>query len=213
MQEEDLVIFENDIKKEKKEKKKKKNKPSFDFNENKSIIYTALFYSFGLFIGAYFYKISSSETLNSLLKPEKENILNLFISNFCIYFSLFVLVVFLGFCLIGYPIINIIPTVIGIVTGIKSSYLYLNYSVKGIGYSLVMLVPYTALLLTVLSFTIKLSSELSKQLISITKNTDEHKEFNIKPYIKKYLLLALCITVTALIDASLTALLFTVVTI
>lgn len=207
MEQDELVIFEND------NKKVKEKKTSFDFKEYKAIIYTALFYAFGLFIGAYFYKTASNETLNSLLKPQGQSILSLFISNFCIYFSLFVIVVFLGFCLIGYPIINIIPTVIGIVTGIKSSYLYLNYSVKGIGYSLVMLVPYIAMLLTVLAFTIKLSSQLSKQLISITKNNDEPAEFNIKPYIKKYLLLALCIAATALIEASLTALLFTVVTI
>lgn len=183
------------------------------FEKYKPIIYTALFYSFGLFIGAYFYKTASNETLDELLKPESRTVLSLFISDFCVYFSLFMLVVFLGFCLIGYPIINIIPMVIGIVTGIRTAFLYINYSVKGVGYSLVMLVPYAALFLTVISFTIKLSAELSKQIVGITKNASENTEFSLKPYIKKYLLLALCIAVTALIDAGLTSLLFTVVTI
>ena len=210
MREEELIAFEDNSKKLNKENREKF---SFNFEEYKSIIYTALFYSFGLFIGAYFYKISSTEALDSLLKPEGQSVISLFISNFCIYFSLFVLVVFLGFCLIGYPIINIIPTVIGIVTGIKSAYLYINFSEKGIGYSLVMLVPYVALLLTVLAFTIKLSSTLSKKLINITKNTDEPIELDIKPYIRKYLVLALCVAITTLIEACLTSLLFTVVTI
>lgn len=216
MRDEELEFFKNDSFNENTDNdstEKEKMEFSQFFEEYKSVIYTALFYSLGLFIGAYFYKISPTETLDSLLKPESHSLLSLFFSNFCIYFTLYVLVVFLGFCLIGYPIINIIPTVIGIVTGIRSSFLYINYSVKGIGYSLVMLIPYVALFLTIIAFTIKLSTSLSKQLISITKNTDEHSELNLKPYIKKYLILALCIAVTALIDASLTSLLFTVVTI
>lgn len=185
----------------------------FDFYEYKSVIYTALFYAFGLFIGSYFYKISATETLNELLRPQEHSLANLFISNFCVYFSLYVLVVFLGFCLIGYPIINIIPTVIGLVTGLKASYLFINYSVKGVGYSLIMLIPFAALFLTVIAFTIHESTSLSKKLISITKNTDEHNEFNLKPYVKKYLILALCILATSFVNACLTSLLFTVVTI
>ncbi|MDE6470505.1 MAG: hypothetical protein K2L19_05745 [Eubacterium sp.] len=186
---------------------------NFDFYEYKSVIYTALFYAFGLFIGSYFYKISATETLNELLRPQEHSLANLFISNFCIYFSLYVLVVFLGFCLIGYPIINIIPTVIGLVTGLRASYLFINYSVKGIGYSLIMLIPFAALFLTVIAFTINESTSLSKELISITKNTNEHNELNLKPYVKKYLILALCILITSFVNACLTSLLFTVVTI
>lgn len=199
------------------ESEKPDNEPSnnitFDFNKYKSIIYTAIFYIFGLFIGAYFYKIAPTDTLDALLKPEQSALLRMFISNFCMYFSLYVLVVFLGFCLIGYPIINIIPTVIGLTTGLKCAYLYVNYSVKGIGYSLVMLVPYAALFLTVIAFAIKLSTSLSKQIISITKKSDEHSELDLKPYIRKYLVLALCIVVTSLAETCLTSLLFTVVTI
>lgn len=194
-------------------KSKEKKAFSFDFYEYKSVIYTALFYAFGLFIGSYFYKISATETLNELLRPQEHSLANLFISNFCIYFSLYVLVVFLGFCLIGYPIINIIPTVIGLVTGLKASYLFINYSVKGIGYSIIMLIPFAALFLTVIAFTINESTSLSKELIHITKNTDKHSELNLKPYIKKYLILALCILIISFVNACLTSLLFTVVTI
>ncbi len=215
MEDEELAFFESEefFNTDNKTSDKEKKDISELFEEYKSIIYTALFYSFGLFIGSYFYKMASTELLDSLLKPESQSIINLFISNFCIYFSLFLLVVFLGFCLIGYPIINIIPTVIGLVTGIRAAFFFTNYSVKGIGYSLVMLVPYIALFLTVIAFTIKLSTSLSKELIGLTKNSDEHTELSLKPYIKKYLLFALCIAITSLIDAGLTNLLFTIVTI
>lgn len=215
MEDEELAFFENEdfFDNDDKNSDNEKKDISELFKEYKSIIYTALFYAFGLFIGSYFYKMASTELLDSLLKPENQSLINLFISNFCIYFSLFLLVVFLGFCLIGYPIINIIPTVIGLVTGIRAAFFFINYSVKGVGYALVMLVPYVALFLTVIAFTINLSTSLSKELISLTKNSDEHMELSLKPYIKKYLLFALCIAVTALIDAGLTNLLFTIVTI
>lgn len=210
MDDEELLIFEKDTPDD---EKKEKKSFSFDFQEYKSVIYTAVFYAFGLFVGSYFYRIASTDTLNELLKPQQQSILSLFASDFCVYFSLYLIVVFLGFCLIGYPVVNIIPTVIGIVIGIKTAYLFINYSLKGIGYSVVMLVPYAALFLTVITFTIQISSNLSKELMSITKKSEENTQLNLKPYIKKYFILALCIAVTALIDAGLTNLLFTVVTI
>lgn len=205
---EDLII-NNEFKKNEDEGDKKFH---FDFNEYKSMIYTALFYFFGLFLGSYFYKIAPFDSINELIKPEQHSILNLFISDFCIYFSIFVLVMFLGFCLIGYPIMNIIPTVIGIATGVKCAYFFINYQIKGVGYSLIMLIPFAAMFITIITYTIQISSDLSKSLNKLTKkeNTDD---FNVKPSVKKYLILALFIVITSLIEACLTNLLFSVVTI
>lgn len=182
-----------------------------EFKDIKSELYTMIFYSFGLFVGSYLYKIAQSDTLDALIKPENNALLNLFISNFCLYFSIFLLVVFLGFCLIGYPLINIIPSVIGIVSGIKMGYFLINYSVNGISYSLIMIIPHIALFLTVIAYTIKISTDLSKSLMGMAKNCE--KEFNVKPYIKKYLIMAVCIVITSFIDAGLSCLLFSVVTI
>jgi len=205
---EDLII-NNEFEKSENQADKKFN---FDFNEYRSMIYTALFYFFGLFLGSYFYKIAPFESINELIKPEQHSILNLFISNFCVYFSIFVLVMFLGFCLIGYPIMNIIPTVIGIATGVKCAYFFINYQIKGVGYSLIMLIPFAAMFITIITYAIQISSDLSKRLIKLTKkeNTDD---FNVKPSVKKYLILALFIVITSLIEACLTNLLFSVVTI
>lgn len=196
-------------------KDEKKSNIDFEkfFTENKSVIYTALFYSFGLFLGAYFYKIAANDTLDALLIPENHGLLNMFVSNFCIYFSIYVIVVFLGFCLIGYPFINIIPLVIGISVGIRAAYLFINYSSKGVGYALIMLVPYTALFLTVISFAVNESAALSKKLIMLTKNKSSVSEFSLMPHIKKYIILAVGVALTAITDAGLTCLLFSVVTI
>ncbi len=201
----------NDVKIDFNEKEKKEI--TFDFAKNKAVIYSALFYSFGLFIGAYLYKITQFESINKLLKPEESEFLNLLLTNFCLYFSIFVIAVFLGFCLIGYPIINIIPTVIGLTVGIRIAYFYLNYSVKGIGYSIIMLIPFAALFLTVIAFTIQISAELSKKLVSLSRGEKDSEEFEIKKYIKSYLLFALLVILTAVLNSALSCLLFSVVTI
>lgn len=189
-----------------------KKKFEFNFEEYKATIYTALFYLFGLFLGSYFYKIVPLESINNLIKPAEHSILSIFASNFCIYFSVFLIVMFLGFCLIGYPIVNIIPTVIGIATGVKCAYFFINYQVKGVGYALIMLIPFAAMFITIISYTIQISADLSKKLLKMTKkeNTDD---FNVKPSVKKYLLLALFIVITSLTEACLTNLLCSVVTI
>lgn len=199
---------------EDKESEKKKLNFSFDFNDYKSVLYTALFYSFGLFVGAYFYKITQFESLNNMLAPKNDDFLNLFIENFCLYFSIFVLVVFLGFCLIGFPIINIIPTVIGIFTGIKISYFLICYAAKGVGYCLIMIAPFAALFLTVIAFTIEISTELSKNLMLLTKQDDVEKgDIDIKKQVKKYLIFSLVILAVSAINSIMTCLLYSVVTI
>lgn len=190
-----------------------KAKSKFEFDDFKSFIYTALYYAFGLFIGSYFYKVTQPTALNELLKSSYKSLAELLISNFCIYFSVFVLIVFLGFCLIGYPIINIIPSVIGMVSGIRISYYLINNSVKGVGYTLIMIIPFTALFLTVISITIEASSNLSKKLINITNNSDIKEELNIKEYMKKYLIYALFVICAAVLNSLLTFFLSPVVTI
>lgn len=190
-----------------------KEKFEFNFHENKSLIYTVLFYCFGLFLGSYFYKIASGEALDKLIKPNEESLITLFTSDLCVYLSLFLVVVFLGFCLIGYPIINIIPLIIGIDAGLRIAYFYINYSVKGIGYSLIMIIPFTALFLTVIAYAIKISTELTKKLIELTTNKEFNKKLEVKPFLKSYLLLGLCVIGTAFLNAGMTKLLFSVVTI
>ena len=144
----------------------KEEKNSFDFSENKFIFYCGLFYAVGLFIGAYFYKIAQSDKLNELVIIKDNTFSNLMFSNFCAYFSLFLITAFLGFCLISAPLINIVPIFIGIATGSRLSYYFVNYDAKGVGYSLIMIVPYIALLITTIAYTMKVSVELSTKIRS-----------------------------------------------
>lgn len=205
----------NIVKIEKITSKSSKNKSniSFDFFEWKTFLYSAIFYCCGLFAGSYFYKISNSKVLDNMLKPEKQGLINMFASNLTIYLVLFLLVIFLGFCLIGFPVINIIPALIGIEYGMELAYLYINNGTKGIAYSIIMIVPFASAFLCVISLAIKYSSDMSKKLLKLTKGEEPSSEFNIKPYLKKILILGLIIILISFLSAVLKSLLFGVVTI
>lgn len=187
-------------------------KKAFSFEENKFVFYTALFYSLGLFMGSYFYKLAQSDKLDNLVKIKDGSFLLLLVSSFCLYFSVFLISSFLGFCLIGKPIINVIPILIGMGTGIRLAYYFISSASKGVGYSLIMIVPYTALFVTVISYTINNSNCLSTRLVLLTKGEGD-KNFELSPYLKKYLIYSLLIALAALLDSALTKLLFSVVTI
>lgn len=190
----------------------KDEKVNFNFSDNRFIFYCGLFYAVGLFLGSYFYKLAQSEKLNELVMIKDNSFTNLMFSNFCAYFSLFLITAFLGFCLISTPLINIVPLFIGAATGGRLSYYFINYSAKGVGYSLIMIVPYIALLITTIAYTMKVSVELSSKMRDMVKG-ESKQPFELNPYLKQYLLLAAAIIAVSLVDSGLTKLLFSVVTI
>ena len=90
-------------------------------------------------------------------------------------------------CLIGFPVINIIPLVCGVELSLKLSFIYSLYSVKGIGYSVLMIIPEATAFLVLLFYTIKDSKDLSRSLFNISKNNLE-SEIDLKQYLKKFML-------------------------
>lgn len=190
----------------------KKEKFSFNFSEYKFAFYTGLFYVFGLFAGSYFYKLAGGEKLSSILEINDDTFLNLFITNFCLYFSIFLITTFLGFCLIGKPVIYIIPVFIGIGVGMRLAYYFINYQTKGVGYTLIMMLPYIALFITIISYTIDTGTMLSSNLLRLTKGEGQEK-LELTPYLKRYLIYSLIIIFITLADCAMTKLLFSVVTI
>ncbi len=199
---ENLQINEN-----KKEKKDPKKSIYDIISENKTVIYSIIFFAAGLLCGALIYKKCRTEALDEMIKSAVSNeFLNLFINNLGFYFFVFALTVLLGICLIGFPLINIVPFLIGFQAGLEIAYYYLNYSVKGFGYSLLMIAPFICTFLTVIMYTISLSSDLSRKIYNITLNKDIGCEkINYKSYMKKYALYALLIVVVALINSGVTS--------
>lgn len=193
-------------------KEHKKINIKFDFEKDKYLIYSVVFYFCGLLIGSSFYKSVKSDALDKILKPQSSTLINLFLSNMCIYLTLFLIIVFLGLCLIGYPIMNIVPGFLGVEYGLKISYFLINYLTKGVGYALLMIVPFSAAFVTIISYTLCISADMSKSLINLTRE-GSNGNFNIKPYLKKYAIIGTLTVAVSFLSAGVTVLLSNLVTI
>lgn len=202
-------ILENTAITEDKLKKKKEDRKSFYeiFFENKTAFYAALFFAAGLLCGSLIYKNCATDALDEIIiSSVNGEFLNLFINNLGFYFFVFALTLFMGICLVGFPIINIVPLLIGVQAGLKISYYYINFGIKGFGYSLLMIAPFVCSFLTVIVYTVSLSSDLSKRIYNLTVGKNESNEkIEYKSYMKKYLLYAVMIVFVALINSGITA--------
>jgi len=200
---------------EKAEIRKEKKSLYEIFTEYKTVIYSSVFFAAGLLCGALLYKNCRTDALDEIIKTAAGNdFLNLFINNLGFYFLVFALTVLLGICLVGFPIINAVPLIIGVQAGLEIAYYYLNFGFKGFGYCILMIAPFVSSFLTVIVYTVSLSSELSRKIYDLTigkKDTAEKIEY--KKYMKKYLLYALMIVIVALVNSGITAALSGIVTI
>ena len=83
---------------------------------------------------------------------------------------------------------------------------------KGVGYAIILIAPFSALFLTILMFTIKTSSNVSKEIVSITKKESVSK-IDFKPSIKEFLIYGLAIIICSGVSAVLETLLKSIITI
>lgn len=200
---------------EKAEIRKEKKSLYEIFTEYKTVIYSSVFFAAGLVCGALLYKNCRTDALDEIIKTAAGNdFLNLFINNLGFYFLVFALTVLLGICLVGFPIINAVPLIIGVQAGLEIAYYYLNFGFKGFGYCILMIAPFVSSFLTVIVYTVSLSSELSRKIYDLTigkKDTAEKIEY--KKYMKKYLLYAIMIVIVALVNSGITAALSGIITI
>lgn len=183
------------------EKKEKKDLLSL-FSENKTFLYSVVFYAAGLFCGSYVYLKCQNEILNNLLVVQNQEFLQSFLNNLSLYMLIFAVSVLLGVCLVGFPLLNIIPLFVGFESGMKVAYYYINHGIKGVGYSFLMIAPFVCLFLTVLIYSISMSFEMSRNIYEITVKKSEIEGFNYKTYLKKYLLFALLIVAVSLINSA-----------
>ena len=159
--------------------------------ENRELIYPALFYIAGLLLGTFIFKIINNTALTKLmelvLKSSPADFTAVFFNRFSLYISLYALCVLLGMCLIGFPLINAVPLLLGTEIAIKTAYCYINYSIKGVGYSLLMIIPQGAAVVTVLIYAIKTSTALSRSIYEIAARGSLER-VDIRHYLKQYLM-------------------------
>ncbi len=195
-------------KKDKYEKIKPQEKQSAYevFKQNKSAFYCCLFYAAGLLLGALLLKKTGTDSsAQIILSLSQGDFSRLLVNNLGFYFLVFSLTLFLGICLIGFPIINAVPLIIGFQTGAQVAFYYLEYGIKGFGFSLLMIAPFTAAFLTIIINTASLSSQLSKKIYEITRGKDKGDGIEYRDYMKKYILYALMTVLAAVINAGITA--------
>lgn len=183
----------------------------------KAIVYSIILYVAGLIIGVIIFKYSNESFINIISKlfiTKQNNFFQQFINYSCLYFSAYTVTVLLGLCLIGFPILNIIPLMVGTALAIKISYYYCNFSAKGIGYSLLMIVPESALFVTILILSIVKSNSLSKNIFEIVSNKSNMTErVNLQSYLKSFVLYAFVVLLISLINASCCYFLSTIISI
>lgn len=201
------IVQKKSIKTEKENKKSEKISLYDFFTEYKTVIYSSLFFAAGLLCGALLYKNCRTDALDEIIRSSAGNdFINLFINNLGFYFFVFALTVLLGICLVGFPVINAVPLIIGLQAGLKIAYYYINFGFKGFGYSLLMIAPFVCSFLTVIVYTVSLSSELSRKIYNLTVGKSESAEkIEYKSYMKKYLLYALMTVIVALVNSGITA--------
>lgn len=186
----------------------KSDKSFYDiFIENKSFFYSVLFYCAGLLCGSFLYQKCQTDTLNNLISANASNdFTSIFINNLGLYFFAFAVVLLLGICLVGFPVINIVSFFIGVYAGVNIAYYYINYSIKGFGYNLLMIAPFICSFFTVIVYAISLSYDLSKKIYNLTiAKSDKQEKIAYKAYLKKYALYAIALIIVALINAAVVA--------
>ena len=193
------------------------NRVSQLISGNKELIYPAMFYLAGLLLGVSFYTQSGTgfkSLLQGAIANSPEGLQRTLTNQFGVYFTLFSLTVLLGMCLIGFPFIQLIPLGCGLEIGLKLAYFYTTYSIKGIGYSLLMIIPETAAFMTVIIFTIHLSRQLSKQIYALTtQKTDMTEAVDLKSYLKGFFLYGVVVAVISVTNALAIFLMQSIVTI
>ncbi|MBO5858313.1 MAG: stage II sporulation protein M [Clostridia bacterium] len=127
-----------------------------------------------------------------------ENFFNSLLSN-----MMFVLVsVFLGFSLIGSPLIMTLPFFKGAAIGAVSGYLYLEYKLMGLGYSVLMIYPSSVICMVALIIIFNESCEYSHNAYLKAINGRGHFEKDeTKLFLIRQFIFSLIVAVSALIDA------------
>lgn len=173
------------------------------YNDYKDYLFPILFYISGLFIGVFLYSNTNIDSIiSNIISSQGTSFLSLFTIKLSVYISLISITILLGLCLIGFPFINVIPLLIGIEISLKIAYYYASFGAKGIGYSILLIIPEASSFFTVLIYTIKNGNELSKFIYDSTiKKSDIVKDDSLKQYLKLFLLYTLIVIIISAINA------------
>ena len=193
-----------------------KKKFDFDsfFNNNKSFIYSVIFYIAGLLLGALIYSQlndSAAELISKAVNPITSDFKKMFFSTVAVYIAVFVFVVIFGVSLFGFRFINCIPLLIGFAVSLKISYFYTSYSANGITYCVLLVIPQSCVFAETIIYTIKSSSLMSRQIYNSTTKKSDTEDFNLKLYLKDFVIYIVVIIVISALNSLITSSLVTII--
>lgn len=193
-----------------------KKKFDFDsfFNNNKSFIYSVIFYIAGLLLGALIYSQlndSAAELISKAVNPITSDFKKMFFSTVAVYIAVFVFVVIFGVSLFGFRFINCIPLLIGFAVSLKISYFYTSYSANGITYCALLVIPQSCVFAETIIYTIKRSSLMSRQIYNSTTKKSDTEDFNLKLYLKDFVIYIVVIIVISALNSLITSSLVTII--
>lgn len=193
-----------------------KKKFDFDsfFNNNKSFIYSVIFYIAGLLLGALIYSQlndSATELISKAVNPITSDFKKMFFSTVAVYIAVFVFVVIFGVSLFGFRFINCIPLLIGFAVALKISYFYTSYSANGITYCALLVIPQSCVFAETIIYTIKSSSLMSRQIYNSTTKKSDTEDFNLKLYLKDFVIYIVVIIVISALNSLITSSLVTII--
>lgn len=193
-----------------------KKKFDFDsfFNNNKSFIYSVIFYIAGLLLGALIYSQlndSAAQLISKAVNPVTSDFKKMFFSTVAVYIAVFVFVVIFGVSLFGFRFINCIPLLIGFAVALKISYFYTSYSANGITYCALLVIPQSCVFAETIMYTIKSSSLMSRQIYNSTTKKSDTEDFNLKLYLKDFVIYIVVIIVISALNSLITSSLVTII--
>lgn len=186
-------------------KRKKMNIPDLDF---KTLIFFTLFFS-GVIIGALTIKTKEASVNNLLIEffndyialRKSEGILGCFFESLLILsFTPFLTFIF-GLSAIGLPIIIATPVIMGAITGMATTFLFFNYSLQGLCYSALIIIPTLSLVAATLLKCCCEATIMSFDIITCIGGYQSNLKQNIiKEYCLRYLVLFIPVVISALIN-------------
>jgi len=193
-----------------------KKKFDFDsfFNNNKSFIYSVIFYIAGLLLGALIYSQlndSAAQLISKAVNPITSDFKKMFFSTVAVYIAVFVFVVIFGVSLFGFRFINCIPLLIGFAVALKISYFYTSYSANGITYCALLVIPQSCVFAETIIYTIKSSSLMSRHIYNSTTKKSDTEDFNLKLYLKDFVIYIVVIIVISALNSLITSSLVTII--
>lgn len=179
-----------------------KNKLKF---EEKNKVFITLFSLLSILLGCIIFKNNKIIPINELDSfiefIQSNNFASLLIQFTKYEIVFFILEFFIGTSIIGMPLVIIPPIIKCFFIGYLSSYMYNQYSVKGILFCLILIYPYFAVTTSSLIFAADESIYMSKYLFDIAVKKNAYNNTSIKLYMVRIMFLILLNLIFTIINS------------